>query len=749
MKLQDECLTDYVIQAETAANALRAAGETISDALLVAMALKGLTEEYKTFVTVITQRETALTFAEFKVALRNFEETEKTTREKPEDTIMGVKQTKYYGRCFECGKFGHKAVDCWNKEKNKEKKTGKWCDNCKSKTRFTKYCRKLKNTTKAAAVDTTEVKIEGNEHQYAFTFVDNIASMFTKGEHLLVDCGATSHIINDRSKFVSFDESFKAENHFIELADGSKANGVVLGRGNACVKLYDVCGKSHNVVLENALYVPTFKQDIFSVQAAAEKGASIHFSGNQSALQTHDGVTFEIEKQGRLYYLNNTVSSSVSTRTSEDWHRIFGHCNMRDMLKLENVVEGMKISKRDFDCNTCTMGKMPEFRNRQADERASKVLELVHCDLAGPITPVARDGFHYAISFVDDYSSINMIYFLKSKSDVVHATERFIADSSPYGTIKRFRTDNGTEFTSSEFKSLLIKHSIKHEKSAPYSPHQNGTVERAWRSIFDMARCLMLESNLPKTFWTYAVMTSVHIRNRCFNPRLGKTPYEAFTGRKPNVSNMHDFGTVCFAHVQTPKKLDARSEQGIFVGYDKESPAFLVYFHETRKVRKVRCVKFTDKYENIKPNEDDWARRNVLSENDVPQEVNDPERCTDGVPVQEPEPEPEPVTEDGNCRYPSREHRKPKRYGDYVLDECAKYTVDYCFRVADVPKTYTDAMRSVESDKWQSAMEEEIDALTENDTFEFVSVPDDRKVVGGRWVYNVKVGPNNEERYKA
>ena len=56
------------------------------------------------------------------------------------------------------------------------------------------------------------------------------------------------------------------------------------------------------MVLENALYVPTFKQDIFSVQAAAEKGASMHFSGNQSALQTHDGVTFEIEKQGRLYY---------------------------------------------------------------------------------------------------------------------------------------------------------------------------------------------------------------------------------------------------------------------------------------------------------------------------------------------------------------------------------------------------------------------------------------------------------------
>ena len=75
---------------------------------------------------------------------------------------MGVKKTKYFGSCFECGKFGLKAGDCWNKDKNKEKKTGKWFDNCKSKKHFTKYCRMLKNTTKAAAVDTREVKVEGN-----------------------------------------------------------------------------------------------------------------------------------------------------------------------------------------------------------------------------------------------------------------------------------------------------------------------------------------------------------------------------------------------------------------------------------------------------------------------------------------------------------------------------------------------------------------------------------------------------------
>lgn len=81
------------------------------------------------------------------------------------------------------------------------------------------------------------------------------------------------------------------------------------------------------------------------------------------------------------------------------------------------------------------------------------------------------------------------------------------------------------------FKSLLRANAIKHEMSTPNSPHQNRTVERGWRSLFDMARCLLLEAYLPKTLWTYAVMASAYIRNRCFNSRLGKTPFEALTGK--------------------------------------------------------------------------------------------------------------------------------------------------------------------------------------------------------------------------
>ena len=76
-KENGESITDYVLRAETAATALKSAGEVVSDGLIVAMVLKGLPVDYQAFVVVVTQSEKAYTFQEFKVALRNFEENEK------------------------------------------------------------------------------------------------------------------------------------------------------------------------------------------------------------------------------------------------------------------------------------------------------------------------------------------------------------------------------------------------------------------------------------------------------------------------------------------------------------------------------------------------------------------------------------------------------------------------------------------------------------------------------------------------
>eukprot|EP00794_Sanderia_malayensis_P017214 gene17214-18935_t len=68
----DEDIADYTIRAERAATGLRTAGETMTDNLLIAMALKGLPESYQPFVVVHTQLDDYKTLTEFKAALNNY-----------------------------------------------------------------------------------------------------------------------------------------------------------------------------------------------------------------------------------------------------------------------------------------------------------------------------------------------------------------------------------------------------------------------------------------------------------------------------------------------------------------------------------------------------------------------------------------------------------------------------------------------------------------------------------------------------
>ena len=170
------------------------------------------------------------------------------------------------------------------------------------------------------------------------------------------------------------------------------------------------------------MYIPSYRQNIFSVQSAINKGSAVNLTPNSAELSAPDGTKFAIKKRGKLYYLNSTISSS-GAHTAETWHRILGHCNMNDVLKLKGVVEGMKItSKGKPECGTCVKGKMSQYQNREPDRRATAPLQLVHSDLAGPVTPVSKEGHKYAMVFVDDFSGAFGLYFLKNKSDATRAT---------------------------------------------------------------------------------------------------------------------------------------------------------------------------------------------------------------------------------------------------------------------------------------------------------------------------------------
>ena len=150
-----------------------------------------------------------------------------------------------------------------------------------------------------------------------------------------MDCGETAHIINDESKFTYIDENYRPEEHYIELADGKRKNNVAKKRGTVNVTIKDEDGKYRSANLDEALYVPSFHQNIFSVRAAAENGATVYLGANSGELITAEGVKFPITTIGRLYYLNMCKPSVNHQRSStlEEWHKILGHVNKSDILK--------------------------------------------------------------------------------------------------------------------------------------------------------------------------------------------------------------------------------------------------------------------------------------------------------------------------------------------------------------------------------------------------------------------------------
>jgi transposase InsO family protein len=82
--------------------------------------------------------------------------------------------------------------------------------------------------------------------------------------------------------------------------------------------------------------------------------------------------------------------------------------------------------------------------------------------------------------------------------------------------IKKIRSDNGTEFKNSQIEGFLEEDGIKHEFSSPYTPQQNGVVERKNRTLLDMARTMLDEYKTLDRFWAEAVNTACYAINRLY-----------------------------------------------------------------------------------------------------------------------------------------------------------------------------------------------------------------------------------------
>jgi hypothetical protein len=146
--------------------------------------------------------------------------------------------------------------------------------------------------------------------------------------------------------------------------------------------------------------------------------------------------------------------------------------------------------------------------------------------------------------------------------------------------VKKIRRDNGSEFKNLQVEEYLEEEGIKHEFSAPYTPQQNGVVERKNRTLIDMTRTMLGEFKTPERFWSEAVNTACHAINRLYLHRLlKKTSYELLTGNKPNVSYFRVFGSKCYILVKKGRnsKFAPKAVEGFLLGYDSNTKAYRVF----------------------------------------------------------------------------------------------------------------------------------------------------------------------------
>ena len=196
-------------------------------------------------------------------------------------------------QCLNCGKSNHKSKDC-------RVTTRLTCNFCKKQGHIEKMCFSKKRQQSHQRQNTANASLS-HEQEYSFTTTHNCP--VTRNNTFLVDCGASSHMINDESLFVFFDSTFKPADHSIELADGRPRNDLAKGKGDATITMFDSQGVSYSITLKGALYTPEFPISVFSVRAATEAGASLKFS-RTSTLLTHKGTNFNITQKGNIFSAN-------------------------------------------------------------------------------------------------------------------------------------------------------------------------------------------------------------------------------------------------------------------------------------------------------------------------------------------------------------------------------------------------------------------------------------------------------------
>ena len=510
------------------------------------------------------------------------------------------KQDKSHLKCEHCGKTRHTKEQCFKLVGYPEW----WIDGSKKGNVTTTNNRGGNSSSSSATAtnnnggntgfggfmaETTGNPIGGADlavHPYIGECY-NVHNINNKQKTWILDSGATDTMTFEQTDLISNTTPTKTH---VKTANG----GVVPVEGGGMVEI------TPNLKISNSLYVPSLSHKLLSIShVSKELNCIVLMYPSFCILQDiRTGVIIGrgTECQG-LYYVDEVnqhgtvmLTHGTTERQAWLWHRRLGHPSTSYMHLL---LPQFSLSKNELQCETCVLAKSHRQTYKPSNTRVEFPFSLIHSDVWGPAKVLGGQDFKYFLLFVDDCTRMIWIYFLKHKSEVPEKFANFhtMIQTQFQKPIQILRSDNGGEFVNTTMKLFCQDKGIIHQTTNPNTPEQNGVAERKNRIILEITRALIIDSQVPTSFWPEAVATAAYLINRLPTKALElKTPLQTlseFTKIPPALTlQPRIFGCSVFVHIPKTErsKLDPCAEKCVFVGYGVNQKGYRCYNPRRRHI---------------------------------------------------------------------------------------------------------------------------------------------------------------------